>query len=306
MSNARDETPDIQGKRPVDLQIVRLAERQHGVVSLRQLQALGLGAGAIEHRIATGRLHRIHRGVYAVGRPSLTRKGHWMAAVLACGPGAVLSHRSAAALWQLREDGWKTDVTVPGDRRSRGFIKAHRARMDPADITHCDGIPVTTVARTLLDLAAVLDRDQLVKTVEESERRKLFDLRAVEAVLTRNGRRCGTPALRDVLAVYREPPPTRSDLERDFLALVRRTAAVPEPHVNVRVEGFEVDAFWPRSRLVVELDGRGYHTSPRVFEADRARDAVLQRAGYRVIRITRHRLRADPAGVLELIASMAS
>lgn len=227
-----------------------------------------------------------------------------MAAVLACGPGAALSHRSAAALWQLRQDGWKTDVTVPGDRRSRGSIGVHRAQLDPAEITHCDGIPVTTVARTLLDLAAVLDRDQLVKTIEESERRQLFDLRAVADVLIRAGHRSGTVALRSVLADYRDPAPTRSVLERDFLSLVRKTA-LPQPHVNVLVEGFEVDVFWPNSRLVVELDSRGYHTSPRAFEADRARDAVLQRAGYRVIRITHHRLHADPTGVLELIGAMA-
>jgi very-short-patch-repair endonuclease len=227
-----------------------------------------------------------------------------MAAVLALGPGALLSHRSAAALWGLRQDGWKTDITVPAQKRDRRFVRVHRAKLHPDEITREDGIPVTTVARTLLDLAPVLDEDQLLKTIEESERRQLFDLRAVEAVLTRAGHRPGTPALRTVLAEYRDPPPTRSDLERAFLALLR-TTDLPEPHVNVRVEGFEVDALWPRSRLVVELDGRGYHSSPRAFEADRARDAVLQRAGYRVVRITHHRLRADPAGVLELLGAMA-
>jgi very-short-patch-repair endonuclease len=303
--DARDESPDICGQRNAERAIAVLAEHQHGVVTFRQLETLGLSKRSIEHRLAIGRLHRVYRGVYAVGRPSLTQRGHWMAAVLACGPGAVLSHRSAAALWRLRQDGWKTQVTVPTQRRSRGFIRVHRAELHPDEVTREDGIPVTTVARALLDLAGVLDRPQLIKTVEESERRALFDLRGVEEVLARAGRRRGVPALRSVLAEYREPAPTRSDLERDFLALVRKTR-LPEPQINVLVEGFEVDAFWPRSGLVVELDGRAYHSSPRMFEADRARDASLQRAGYRVIRVTHHRLHADPAGVVGLIGAPAA
>jgi very-short-patch-repair endonuclease len=302
---AWDETPEIPGKHPADRKIAALAKRQHGVIAHRQLVALGLGRGAIEHRISIGRLHRIHRGVYAVGHSSLSRKGIWMAAVLASGPGATLSHRSAAALWGLRRDWWKTDVTVRSDRRSRRFITVHRTRLDPAEITVVDGIPVTTVARTLFDLASVLDRDQVIRAIEESERRQLFDLRAVEAVLARAGRRAGTAALRAALAGYRDPAPIRSDLERDFLALVRDTE-LPEPRINVLVEGFEVDAFWPRSKLVVELDGRGFHSSPRAFEADRARDAALQRAGYRVIRITHRRLHTDPRGVVELIGDLAA
>ena len=135
--------------------LAALADRQHGVVSSRQLQTLGMGRRAVEYRTAIGRLHRINHGVYAVGRPALTIRGHWMAAVLACGPGAVLSHRSAAALWGVGRSGWKTDVTVPGDRRGRGGIRVHRAKLQPADITTHDGIPVTTVARMLLDLAAL-------------------------------------------------------------------------------------------------------------------------------------------------------
>jgi Transcriptional regulator, AbiEi antitoxin len=238
MPGGRDETPDICAQRNADRAIAVLAERQHGVVAFRQLTALGLSKRSIEYRIEIGRLHRVHRGVYAVGRPSLSRKGIWMAAVLALGPGAVLSLRSAAALWGLRQDGWKTDITVPAQKRDRRFVRVHRAKLHPDEITRVDGIPVTTVARTLLDLAPVLDEDQLLKTIEESERRQLFDLRAVEAVLTRARHRSGTPALRTVLAEYRDPPPTRSDLERDFLALLR-TTDLPEPHVNVRVEGFE-------------------------------------------------------------------
>jgi very-short-patch-repair endonuclease len=305
MPDARDKHPDIDGVSPADVAIVALAERQHGVVAFRQLEALGIRRGAVEHRLAAGRLHRRYKGVYAVGRPSLTTKGHWMAVVLACGPGAALCHRSAAALWGLGRDGWKTDVSVPGDRRSRGMIKVHRARLRPEDVSTHDGVPVTTVARTLLDLAAILTRNQLIRAIEAAERNELFDLRQVEAVAARYPRRSGTVALRAALADYCDPLDTHSDLERDFEGLIRK-AALPDPQMNVILEGFEVDAFWPPSRLVVELDSRGYHLSPRAFENDRARDATLQRAGYRVIRLTSRRLRDDPSGVVELLAELTS
>ncbi len=307
MPDAVDKPPDIRGKYPPDppdTVIAGLADTQHGVVAYRQLEALGLGARAIEHRIAVGRLHRIHKGVYAVGRRTLSRHGRWMAAVLACGPDAVLSHRSAAALWGLRQSAWKIEVTVPKDRR-RAEIRVHRAKLRDDEITREDGIPVTTVARTLLDLAAVIDRGQLARAVEQADRLRAFDLRAVEAVLSHARRRSGTVALRDVLAEYREPADIRSELERRFVALLPRSR-LPTPHVNVLVGGFVVDFLWPQSRLVVELDGRAYHTSPRAFERDRVRDAKLQRAGYRVMRITHRRLRDDPAGILEDIAALVA
>jgi very-short-patch-repair endonuclease len=257
-----------------------------------------VGKHAVHRRIVAGRLHRIHKGVYAVGRPTLTRHGHWMAAVLAFGDGAVLSHRTAAALWGLRQSAWKIDVTVPTWRRPRAGFWLHCSALDPSEITREDGIPVTTVARTIYDLARVVQRNQVVRAVEESERRGRFDLGAVEAVLERAGHRPGVPMLRSVLADYQDPPDTRSELERRFAALLRRSR-LPAPHANVLVAGFVVDCFWPASKLVVELDSRGFHSSPRAFESDRLRDAKLQRAGYRVIRVTHARLRDDPGGILE-------
>ena len=205
---------------------------------MRQLEALGLSGRSVKHRVSTGWLHRVHRGVYAVGRAALTRKGHWMAAVLACGPGALLSHLSAAALWELKQSSWKIDVTVPKQRRGRSSIRLHQARLHPDEITQRDGILVTTVARTLLDLAAVVDHGQVVRGVEESERRELFDLRAVDAVLERAGRRHGAPALRRVLADWTEPADVRSELERRFTARLRRSR-LPARQVNVIVAGFE-------------------------------------------------------------------
>jgi very-short-patch-repair endonuclease len=299
MPDASDKAPQIRGESRIDVQIAALADRQHGVVAYRQLVALGLGRRAIEHRIAVGRLHRIHRGVYAVGRPSSTPRGHWMAGVLAFGPAAVCSHRTAAALWGLRKrNAWKIDITVPTWRRAREGLWLHCSQLDPTEITHSDGIPVTTVARTHLDLAAVIHRDQVARSVEESERRGLFDLRAVERVLARAGHRPGTVALRSVLADYQDPADTHSELEHRFAALLRRSR-IPAPQINVIAEGFEVDFLWAESCLIVELDGRAYHDTSRAFERDRLRDAKLQCAGYRVLRITHRRLRDDLAGILE-------
>jgi very-short-patch-repair endonuclease len=196
-------------------------------------------------------------------------------------------------------------VTVPTWRRSRTGFWLHCSSLQSNEITEVDGIPVTTVARTLLDLAAILPRDGAVRAVEAAERHELFDLRAVEALLGRAGRRAGTRLLRSVLADYREPVDLRSELERDFLALVRRSG-LPIPQANVLVIGYLVDFHWPRSKLVVELDGRSYHSSPRAFELDRLRDAKLLRAGYRVLRVTYRRLRDDPAGVLGDLGALAA
>ncbi len=305
MTDETEEHPDIGGFPQGDAPIAALADRQHGVVASRQLVALGYGRRAIEHRIAAGRLHPIHRAVYAVGRRLLSREGHWMAAVLACGPGALISHRTAAALWDLRPTAQtKIDVTFSGSgRASRDNLRVHStARLHAEDIATVDRIPVTSISRTLLDLAAVLDADRLTRVIEQAVRLRLFDLRALDRAMTRTPRRRGVRLLRAVLADYREPAPTRSELERRFLQLVRE-GALPTPRVNTQVAGLEVDFFWPEWRLVVELDGRGYHVSPRAFERDRVRDAILQRAGCRVLRVTHKRL-GEPAKVLDDVRAL--
>jgi hypothetical protein len=223
-----------------------------------------------------------------------------MAAVLACGPGALLSHRSALMLHQLLPTGaTKIDVAVQATGRvQRGKLRIHTTTLDAEDVASLDGIPVTTVARALLDSATALNDDRLTRAIEEAERREVFDLNAIERVLDRRPRVKGSVRLRRALAAYRDPAPTRSELERMFLELVKR-AGIPMPLVNSIVAGLEVDFYWPAARLVVELDGRAYHSSPRAFETDRIRDARLLREGIRVLRVTYQRLVKDPHGVID-------
>jgi very-short-patch-repair endonuclease len=295
-------TRDIGGFPHPEREIAVLAAAQHGVVAMRQLRDLGLGSDAVEYRVKSGRLHRVHHGVYAVGHRKLTREGHWMAAVLAYGPDALLSHRSAAALWGIWQSTSKIHITVPSTRRHRHGVRAHRADLRPEDRATRDGIPVTSLARTILDLAAELSQDHMTRVIENADRAQLLDLRAVERGMAA-AKRPGRKALRAVLADYRGAQDTRSDLERDFLSLVKR-ARLPAPSVNSLVADVLVDACWPGWKLVVELDSRGFHTSPRAFERDRVRDATLQRAGFRVLRVTRKRLDREPQAVLEDVLAL--
>ncbi|MBV9810662.1 MAG: DUF559 domain-containing protein [Solirubrobacterales bacterium] len=262
-----------------------------------QLLALGFTDDAVLRRAACGRLHRHHRGVYSVGHRKLTPHGHRMAAVLAYGPEAVLSHQTAAALWGIGQPSWKIHVTTPHSKRSRRTVRAHTAVLHPEDATIRDGIPVTSVARTILDLAGQLDHDRLTRVLEDADRAGLADLRALERAMARRPRARGTARLKAVLAGYRGPADTRSELERNFRTLIAR-AGLPEPQYNVLVAGVLVDVFWPEWRLVVELDGRDYHIHNRAFERDRVRDATLQKADIRVLRVTRKRLDNEPAAVL--------
>jgi hypothetical protein len=291
---------------PRDREIAELAARQHGVVAHWQLTALGLGRGAMEHRLATGRLHRVEFSVYAVGHAALTWHGRCLAAVLSSGPDAVLSHRPAVAPWELRPSSSPiAEVTVPARGcRARQGIRLHRVRpLDARDRTVHAGIPITSLARTLLDFAEVARRWELERAIEEAERRGLFDLDEVEAVMERGHGRRGLGPLRALLAEFAEPPLARNDFERDFLDLCRK-AGLPLPALNVAVAGFEVDCVWPQERLVVELDSRTHHERRSAFESDRIRDAALQAAGYRVIRITHRRFTREPAAIVDLLATL--
>jgi len=281
----------------IDRLVAELAGRQHGVIAVWQLLELGLGRGAIQHRVSIGRLHRIHQGVFAVGHRKLTPQGHRMAAVLAYGPDAVLSHRSAAAHWGIGHASYKSDVTTPHSKRSRKTIRAHTARLHPEDRATRDGIPVTSVARTILDLAAHLSDDGLAHLIEEADRKQLLDVRKLDRAMARRPRAAGTTRLRRVLKRYRGTADTRSKLERDFRRLIAR-AGLPEPQFNVVVAGLTVDVYWPQWKLVVELDGEPYHANPRAFESDRIRDATLQKHDIRVLRVTGDRLDNAPQAVL--------
>jgi predicted transcriptional regulator of viral defense system len=266
-------------------EVAALARRQHGVVALPQLGELGLQPRAVRARVAAGRLHRIHQGVYAVGHPLLTAEGRWMAAVLACGEGTLLSHRSAAILWGLRESGGpRVDVsTTRRVGRGRAGIRVHlRASLGAADSGSCRGVPCTSVARTLLDLAAVLRPSELENACDRAEQLRLFDGRAIEELLARAQGERGTKRMRDMLEQL-DPSGalTRSEIERLMLALCR-TYSLAEPVVNGWIPldgvGFSPDFLWPAAKLIVETDGAEAHRTRRAFEADRRRDQLLAAA----------------------------
>ena len=227
-----------------------------------------------------------------------------MAAVLACGPEAALSHRSAAALWDLRRTDRKdTDVTAPPrTRRPRASISLHHACLRTSDRAARRGIPVTSVPRTLLDLATVVSPSSLGWAIEAAERLRIFDLRAVDELVARARGHRGRRRLITALAMYREPPVTRSQLERLFLRECR-DAGLPPPQMNVRIAGLEVDAVWPEQRLVVELDST-YHTTTAAFERDRIRDATLQLGGHRIVRITDRRLKHERDEVTNMLHAL--
>jgi very-short-patch-repair endonuclease len=270
-----------------------LAGRQHGVVARLQLLRLGFSRREIDGLLARDFLHPVHRGVYAVGHTRLTVKGRWMAAVLACGSGAVLSHRSAVALWDLQPiPSGPVDVAVVArSRRSRAGIRVHSVRtLHEDDRGEVDGIPVTSIHRALLDYAEIARPQQLRHAIEAGLRRELLDDGAFERLLGRSRGRRGAKPLRAVLHEIRGPAPwTASELERAFLSLVR-DAGLPEPSTNVLVAGALVDCFWRRAGLIVEVDGYAFHKSRSEFEADRKRDAKLMLADYRVLRVTQRRI----------------
>jgi very-short-patch-repair endonuclease len=277
-------------------------------VARRQLIALGYSAREIQRRIEAGHLHIVHRGVYAVGRRKLTVRGRWMAAVLACGPDAVLSHRDAAALHGLRRSGSpaKVHVTAPRCKRPRPGIQVHNVRhLDPEDRDTVDGIPVTSLHRTLLDYAERARRQDLVWAFEAYDRMDLLDFGKLDAVIARNRGRKGIKRLRALMAEYRGAPDTRSRNERRFLALIR-AAGLPEPSVNVFVEGIVVDFFWPEQRLVVEVDSYRYHHTPADRAEDRRKQRILEKTGHTVLRVTEDELKGDPAGAVRDVAARLS
>jgi very-short-patch-repair endonuclease len=300
----------IRGDRattPIDAVVAQVARDQHGVVSRRQLRALGLSDDAIDRRVAAGRLHRLHRGVYAVGHTRLTGKGGWMAAVLACGDDAALFAASAAALWGIRRsDATMIDVVVPtgAGRARRPRIRVHRLRtLLRGELTTEDGIRVTTPARTILDLAATLTTDALHRVLDRTEILELTDYPALDAMARAHPGHHGAGPLRAAIASYRAGTMTRSDLEQLFLAICRRHG-LPQPAVNHPVSGKEVDMLFADQRLIVEIDSWRYHKTRRAFDADRARDALHLRGGYRTVRFTDRQLESDHQGVAATLEAL--
>jgi very-short-patch-repair endonuclease len=284
--------------RGVDAAIAELATEQHGVVSRLQLTRIGLSERAIDRRIEAKRLHRIHRRVYAVGHRNLTREARYLAAVLSAGEGAVLSHRSAADLWELRTAKERAvDVTVARNRRGDRTIRIHRDALDPAETMHRDGIPVTKPLRTLLDLAASVPQQELERAIRQAEFRKLATTGGLaDAVHERIGKR-GTKKLRQALVDLGEAPGmTRSELEDAFIRFLRRhRLPMPELNVEMRIgrRRIEADCIWRDQRVIIELDGRDAHHTTSAFESDRARDLALAAAGWLPARVTSRRMRWD-------------
>ena len=282
--------------------IRELAESQHGVVARRQLVALGLGKGLIQERRRVRLLVPIHRGVYAVGHRRGDFRHRWVAAVLACGDGAALSHRSAAHHWDLRGSRDPIEVSrVSGGGRRHGVLIRQVDRLPPQEVTLKDGIRVTTVERTLLDLATLLDDRQLGRALVAAERNNRLRWSELRRLLAVPGRRAGMSRLERV-ASQADPRAveTRSGVEVDFLALCRG-ADLPAPQVNVLVEGRLVDFLWPLQRVIVEIDSFRYHGDRIAFERDRGSTLSLEAAGYRVLRPTESTLSLDAKSFLGLL-----
>jgi Protein of unknown function (DUF559) len=283
-----------------------LVASQHGVVSRGQLLELGFNAKAIRHRISAGRLRLVRRGVYAVGRPLISQHGRWLAAVLACGPEAVLSHETAAALWRIRpfrRDRVEVSVPVHVPRSPAGIVVHRRSILSPREVTRHEGIPVTTPICTLIDIAAQLGRDQLEAAINEADKLDLTDPEELREVLDEMLRRPGIKALRELLD-HRTFTLTDSELERRLLPLAR-DAGLPPPLTGRHVNGFKVDFYWPDLGLVVETDGLRYHRTPAQQARDRVRDQAHTAAGMTPLRFTRAQVAFEPRRVRDTLAAVA-
>lgn len=300
----REHTAGCEPHLRLEAAIGATAARQHGVVSLAQLAALGVSADATRKRVSSGRWHRLHPGVFAIGHAPLTDDGAYAAAVLACGPGTALSHRSAADKLGLRST-LRSRIDIISPRRPGrrlASIDAHTSRsLLPRDIEAIDAIACTSVARTLLDLAAVLPRRAIERAIDQAELLQLLDAKAIEDVLERaHGHRGNTP-LRSILKDHSPGTTlTRNDLEEAFLAITR-TAGLPRPDVNAYIAlqptPYQADFLWREQRLIAETDGRDTHSTRHGFEHDRRRDQRLMLAGYRVVRFPRRQVVKDRASV---------
>lgn len=301
--SAIDASSRPRGAGAGDARIAELAENQHGVVSQRQLVEMGFTRGAIQRRLQTGRLHGLHQGVYAVGHRAVPREGRWLAAVLRSGEDAVLSHWSAAALWGLRSNSKSLiDVTAPHRSHSWAEIKRHHAPLPADEVTVELSIPVTTVPRTIFDLAATEPVETVLSMLREAEYRRLYDHLSLWDLVDRYPGRRGVRRVRLALMRLREEPSgrKRSRLEERFAPFLRRHR-IPLPRFNdwlvLDDRRFQVDCHWPGTGQVVELDGWEGHGTRSAFREDRARDRALRVAGYSVTRLTWAQLEDEPAAI---------
>ena len=281
--------------------MVAFADRRHSVVTREQLLDATLTPDAITHLLRSGRLHQIWPGVYAVGRPALTREGRWLAAVLACGRGAALARLCAGALWEIWERAVpaRPQVCVPtaGGRRGRRGIDIHRTTLDAAEVTTRNGIPTTSLPRTLLDLAGVLDAKRLRSVLRQAERLHRLDLRALRRSVEVPRNSVKHARLRRALDAYVPgAASTEADAEMAFLELCSRKG-LPAPACQVPIGRWRVDFLWSDAKLVVEVDDRQSHDGYVAFQEDRVRDRAMKARGLEVLRFTRREVLRDPAGV---------
>lgn len=294
----------MDGQWTIDRRVATLAAQQHGVVSFDQLRGMGISHGAIEKSERAGRLHRLHRGVYAVGHLALSVSGRRMAVVLACGEGAALSHVSAAELWGLRGgSSSRWHAVAPGMSGGRGgppSVVLHRTlNLHDDDVTTIDGIPVTSVARTLVDLAGAVNAASLARAVHEAEVQRLLDVDAIAAVMARLPRRRGVARLRRLLSASDSNVSSEAFVNA-FLRLCSRHG-LPTPRVSRHLDALErpveADIVFPDQRVIVELDSEQYHHTRRNFHSDRRRDSALAAEGWLTVRLTWHRVTRESAEV---------
>lgn len=284
-----------------DERISQIAGRQRARVARHQLLAAAIAANAIDRRLRGGALTRVHRGVYAIGPQVSTPLADETAALLALRSGSVLSHHSAAALWGLRPSPAIVHVLVPGSSAGPRLerVNVHRTRrLETRDMRIRYGLPVTSAARALLDIARTLSMRELERAYDQALVSGVATRRDVERELARGP---APPALRAMLERQIGPTLTRSEAEERFLALVR-AARLPAPRVNARAHGYELDFYWPAARMVVEIDGYAFHSTHRAFEADHRKDADLRAAGLTVLRFTWRQLIEDATAVIVEVA----
>jgi hypothetical protein len=305
MAASRQIVPAI---RPLsaELELADLARRQHGIVARRQLRALGFSESAIARRLAAQRLHTVHSGVYAVGHPHVSRNGRWIAAVLACGPGAALGYATGAFFWSMRRgEPQLTDIVVPhSTKRTRTGLRIHRhPGLAGSEVRTQHGIRVTTPARTILDYAAIASDRELAYALDQAEIQELTDYPALDAIARAHPRHRGSTRLRRMLARYEAGSArSRSGLEIAFLELCERHG-VPRPLVNEPLCGMTVDFVFVDERVAVETDSWRWHRGRAAFERDRARDAVLAAAGWRTLRFTDRQIELAERGVARALTA---
>jgi very-short-patch-repair endonuclease len=303
MAGQSERAAAVEGDESLSRRAWTLGRRQHGVLTRKQLLSLGLSRHGIEHRLARGRLHPLATGVYAVGRPELTQHGRWMAAVLSCGPGSMLSHGSAAALWGIGSEHRGIEITAhsANPRRRPGLRVYRRPTLAARNVTSQDGIPVTGIVQTLVDLAATLRPQSVERAVNEADRLDLIHPPALRVALEVH--RC-EPGVRPLRALLdrRTFRLTRSELERIFLPMTAQVG-LPLPLTKQWVNGFEVDFFWPDLAFVVETDGLRHHRTPAQQAKDRRRDQAHTAAGMIQLRFTHEQIYYEPDYVRGVLAA---